>query len=598
MKQKSDLDLLMEKYEELYSMLCDYNVEKRFIGKIHEVIQKMIDALPEGTKIGFRPYGMPAIWLIRNFDFKHVQIVGIFDKVLSFNIAGISVYEMSSGQAQDVDVFIMTSFYSRKEIIAELEASGHSYLDVYACLEREKLKLYAPFDLYYEGGPAILHDYLMRWKQSPEDMKETTLRELLAVACEEKDFFMLEELCKEYELIYPFLKAIREKYNEFYALIQCLVEKRKQKDILVYWLDAVPYKWRGYFKELDALSKKGLNFEQAYTCTPYTDQTFRVMFSRLLPLTDWEKSLEKIGEKNSELVQYLNEKNYKVCRIGEETPIENRRCMEEGISICMEVQSTCNAVLWKTLCKMLSDDVPMFLIAHMCAETHPPVLCAELDNLWDVYSAMNPMEQFRISANYVDKRVAYYYQIMNRNQRIQIFMSDHGEHFTDQFPKWCWAQHKLHAWCFVIGNGICVKQENAIFFYQKFIDLVKWLIEPEKYDYEKCLSDYAVFQDTDIYSAEVADRFIKAGRAEQALAYRGALDGIYKYVINGIGREFFYKIIDDKDVEVEESEAIDNFRELKELAGTDFPDLSICEKYKHVSKLYVAIKRNGKTQRR
>ena len=585
MKQKSNLDLLMEKYEELHSMLCDYNMEERFSGKIHEAIQKMIDSLPEGTKIGFRPYGQPARWLIRNFDFKHVQIIGMFDKILSFNsVEGIPVYEMSSGQAQDVDVFIMTSFYSRKEIVAELEASGRSYLDVYACLERENLKLYAPFDLYYEGGPAILHDYLMRWKQALEDIKETTLRDLLAVACEEKDFFMLEELCKEYELIYPFLKAIREKYNEFYGLMQCLVEKRKQKDILVYWLDAVPYKWRGYFEELNALSKKGLNFEQVYTCTPYTDQTFQVMFSRLLPLTDWEKSLEEVGEKNSELIQYLKEKNYKVWQIGVRTP------MEEEMSIRMERTSTCNAVLWQTFCKMLSDDAPMFLIAHMVVETHPPVLCAELDNLWDVYSAANSMEQFRISANYADKRVAYYYQIMNQNQRIQIFMSDHGEHFTGQFPKCFWAQHKLHAWCFVIGDGISVKQENAIFFYRKFIDLMKWLIEPEKYDYEKCLSDYAVFQDTDIYSAEAADHFIKAGRAEQALAYRGALDGIYKYAINGIGREFFYKIIDDKDVEVEESEAIDNFKRLRELAGTDFPDLSVCEKFKHVPKLYAAIK--------
>lgn len=587
---KGDLDILLEKYEELHGLLSDCNQEDDLINRIHEIIQKAIYELPKGTKIGFRPYGMPTRWLMQNFDFSYVEIVGIFDKSLHFIFEGVPVYKTGSEEEKNVDVFIMTSFYGHDEIIAELKRDQYTFLDIYNCLEQKGIRLYAPVDSYMKGCPAILHDYIMRWKNAEQEDREAALKGLLTAACEAKDFVMFQSLCERYAENYSFASRALEKYGEFYDLISSMISKRKQRDIILYWLDAVPYKWKEYFKELTALEKEGLCFEQAYTCTPYTDQTLRAIFSGLLPLTDWQKSLEQIGYENSELIRYLSEKHYTICRIGEDTPIVEKRCLEEKFSDSLSVNISCNTILWKILCRMLASSDPAFMIAGFSVETHPPMLCAELENLVDVYKAEDPLAQFQISARYLEQRIMFYHKIMRGGRRIQIVMSDHGEHITDQFPKYYWAQHKLHAYCFLTGNGVSPERENRIFSYLKFMELIKWLVEPEKYNYEDCFSNYAVFQDTDIYSAELISRFIESEKTEVALAYRGALDGMYKYAVNGIGREFFYKIVKDEDVVVTREEASERFEKLEREAGTDFPDLSSCEKFKNVPLIYEAMK--------
>lgn len=589
--EESDLDILLEKYEELHSLLCDYNQVEMFVGQIHEIIQEAIYELPEGTKVGFRPLCMPTRWLIENFDFSHVKIVGIFDidKVLHFAFKGIPILEPSSEEAQSVDIFIMTSFNEREVIVSDLKQGKQMFLDVYDCLWQKGIQLYAPLDYYIEGCPAILHYYLMRLENTKKEEQETALRELLTVACEEKDFVMLERFCKQYASDYPFACQALEKYREFYALICGMIAKRKQRDIVLYWMDAVPYKWKGYFKKLMDLEKEGLCFEQAYTCTPYTYQTIRAMFSGLLPLSDWQKSMEEVGYGNSELVHWLVDRHYKVCWVGGDVT----RCFEEDFSDYLFINISCNIVLWKILCKMLASSDPVFLVAGFM-ETHPPMFCAELKRMVDVYKTENPLVQFQVSADYLEQRVMYYHKVLRGGKRIQIIMSDHGEHVTNELSKWCWMQNKLHAYCFLMGSGIQSRRESKVFSYLKFTELVKWLVEPEKYDYEDCLSDYAVFQDTDIYSAEATNQFIKSGKADMALAYRGALDGTYKYAVNRMGREFFYKIVDDTDVEIEEGEAMEYFARLRNLAGTVFPDLSSCEKFKYVTRIYEAVSTNCK----
>ena len=62
-----------------------------------------------------------------------------------------------------------------------------------------------------------------------------------------------------------------------------LVAEREQKDVIWYWVDAVPYKWKNYFEGLCHLSKEGVHFCQAYTATPFTFQSFRTCFSGVLP---------------------------------------------------------------------------------------------------------------------------------------------------------------------------------------------------------------------------------------------------------------------------------------------------------------------------
>lgn len=586
-----ELDKLLEKYDELHDLLCDYDQEECYIELIHKTVQNIIDELPQGSRIGFRPCGAPTAWLIQNFDFIHVNITGIFDKNASRSDKwGIPIYDIDCGEIPNVDIFIVTSFNWHDEIVTELKDNHCGVVDIYRELEKQGVNLCASPETYIKGTHTILHDYLMRWKKAEESEKETALRNLLTAACEAKDFYMLNDLCENHKAEYPFCEVCQQKYNELYELTKNLVAKRKQKDVLWYWVDAVPYKWRNFFGGLSELSKEGLSFKQAYTATPFTFQTFRACFSGVLPLDDCEKSLEKLGRGNCDLIQYLSSNDYAICRIGGRSSMWEDECISEEFLFDMpEANVSCNSILWHMLCKLIETDKPAFLVAHLVAETHAPVICAEQEKMKDVYLSDNRESQFIISANYVDKRVVYYNDLLGGGQRIQIFMGDHGEHITRENSDIFWTQQKLHTCCFALGKNIVPRQEKRIFSYIRFKEFVKWLIEPEKYNYEECLTDCAVFQDTDFYSEELISRYIRLGKAERALAYRGAFDGGFKYVINSIGREFFYKIVGDEDVEIDKESNPEVLERLKTWAGTDFPDLTVYEKYRYIPRLYDAL---------
>lgn len=591
---KTDLDSVLKEYGELHELLCDYDQEQCFIDRIYSILQDVINELPDGSKIGFRPYGDQSEWLLQNFDFSRVEVVGVFDRCVDCDICqGFPVYEISNDHADEVDIFIMTSYNYRHEITTELRKSGCKVLDIYESLEQRGIRLLSSPEKYRKGAHNILHAFLTKWKNADEGKKEEAFRELLTAACEAKDFYLLEELCRDSETEYEWVKKIKDQYERLHASLRDAVGKRRQKDIVMYWLDAIPHQWRTYFAGLHKLAETGLCFEQAYSCTPYTHQASRAIFSGLLPLSDCEKSLEQIGRENSGLIQYLENRDYKIRHIGHDAPTYEEGCLQREYSMNTNKDTSCNDILWRTVCEMIGADAPVFLIAHFVVETHPPMLCAALEQLNYVVEDHNYLPQFRVSADYIDKRVMYYYGILKGNDRLQIFMSDHGEHTTKRFPDRYWSQHKLHACCFAVGKGICPQREKRIFFYTRFEQLIRWMIEPDRNRYEDCLSEYALFQDTDIYSEMLANRFIRKGRAQYALAYRGALDGKYKYAVNAIGQEFFYQIVDDKDIEVKKEDAPEIFQRLMEQAGSDFPDLSGYEKYRFVPRLYEAAKREG-----
>ena len=141
---RCELDKLQQKYGELHSLLCGYDQEERYIELIHKAMQEIIDGLPKGSKVGFRPCGAPTTWLIQNFDFSHVNITGIFDKDANHgDSSGIPVYDADSDETRNVDVFIATSFNWHNEIIAELEKQHCGVLDIYHELEKKEVCLCA-----------------------------------------------------------------------------------------------------------------------------------------------------------------------------------------------------------------------------------------------------------------------------------------------------------------------------------------------------------------------------------------------------------------------------------------------------------------------
>lgn len=371
---KTDLDSILKEYRELHDLLCDYDQEQQLIDQIHDRLQEAIYELPDGTKVGLRPYGDQSEWLLQTFDFGRVEVVGVFDRRVDCDICqGFPVYDMSNDRVNDVNLFIMTSYNYRHEITEELRELGYQVFDIYESLEMRGMELLSSPEKYRKGAHNILHAFLTKWKNADEGKKEGAFRELLTAVCEAKDFYLLDELCRDLETKYEWVQKIKNQYERLYACLRNAVGKRRQKDLVMYWLDAIPHQWRAYFAGLHKLAETGLCFEQAYSCTPYTHQASRAIFSGLLPLSDCEKSLEQIGRENSGLIRYLEDRDYKIRHIGHDAPTYEEGCLQREYSINTNKDTSCNDILWRTVCEMVGTDAPVFLLIYVLCKGEIPL---------------------------------------------------------------------------------------------------------------------------------------------------------------------------------------------------------------------------------
>ncbi len=485
-----------------------------------------------------------------------------------------------------IDVVLITSFNRHREIKEELVKTGrYKVVDVCGLLEERGYKLKAPFYKYRSGvGSHEILNFFYGAYFNSGGTDDEKLSRLLTAAVEAKDFNMVLELCerrKRTPRIPALILEVEKKTLELINLIEDKLKTRKQKDVWLFWTDAVSYHRLNYLPGIYQLSKQSVFFERAYTNTPFTHQTQRAIMSGILPIDDFEASQKIIQKENSVLLQYLEHAGYEFKMIGCDG--ERSRAMADEYTINMKENASCNMILWTAVIHMLDSQQPVFYMLHFLTETHPPMVSPILEEISYDIEQMDIERQMRASYKYIDKRIIFYHRLLGN--RTQIFMSDHGEHF--QFPQHYWSEVKLHVHFFV-WDGIQNAKEKRFLQLRNFYKLVQWILEKEKYPLERALDDYAVFQDVDIYSEVLVERFISRRAPEYAVAYRGAVTYDYKYVIDGTGREYWYGICGDGEEERTNPDS-DIKKKLKAAAGTAFLDINKVEKFSYSKKLYSEI---------
>lgn len=568
-------------YKKLHDFMADYDQEQNFIDKIRDSINELICDIPQDKEIVLRPYGATSKWLIDSFDFGNHKVSCFDPQIDTKDDNNIKLYsEYSFGN----DVFVVNTSYNwRTEIVSEFIEKKINYKDLFAYFEKNNIYLNTNPEEYKKTTHAIPNYFYCQWKKNNT---EENLRKLILSLIEAYDFVLLEEICNEMKDCYCFVNTVLDLYKKLKREIEYeLTQRKNMNDIIIHWLDAVPHKWRKYLPRIEKLSSQSLSLENTYSCTPYTHQTLRAMISGLLPLDDFNESMKLIDE-NSIGIQWLEERNYFFKQIGHDG---------SGVSSCIEKYTynedknvTCNYIYWKCIEEMLSSDKPVFLIVHAVVETHQPMICTKLEKPIYNLSSENFEKQRDISYKYIDERVDYYRKMFGN--KIQLILSDHGEHIS-RYPERYWLQNKLHTWCIVVSKNVKCQREDRLFPYYNFMILIEYLLNLNETKYDQIFEEYILFQDTDYYNHSAIDDFIKEGLAEYAIAYSGILDGKFKYVVNSIGQEFFYRIINDVDFEIDELQGEKECANLKKLIHSDFPDVSKYEKYKYSKKLYEELKK-------
>ena len=585
------MEEIFKLYQEICSLFGENDFGEELHQQIHRIIQETIDRIPEESRIAIRPAGGDTENTLRLYDFSRKNIIGIVDrKNRGGDFCGYPCLTMDSISPESCDCIIISSHSYRQAIKEELETLHIPYVDFYDELEKQGIRLDLPHQFYeeYKDKPQLIVNYLyLRFLRSEAgQQREIALNELLQIAVEYKDFVLISSLyqdCGGEDGEFPLLKTVWEKSEHLLALIQNKIQKRKQKDIILFWTDAVPYNRFHYLPETMELSKQGTSFQRAYAPAPHTNGVLRAMFRNMLPIDDFPQNQEKIDSGNSSLIQFMEHEGYKVRIVGYSTIAMGK---EHLIDIGSAFEP-CGAKWWKGIVDLLQSPEPCFYLFHFM-ESHRPYYVPDLKELVNPGTATKTQmeEQVKYAFGYIDRCLLLYHKLLGN--KTQIFLSDHG--LASSWTTTIRFDDKgVHPYCFVVGESIPKITVTRFFPYTNFEKLIRWIVDPTQFSLDDACIDEMVIQDTDFYLSNLIAYMIQISCPEHGLAYRGIENYDCTYVINSLGDEFFYQIQQDGTEKLVPLEDPALRAELQNKAGTKFLDIYQYDKFRDSRKLYEAI---------
>ena len=230
-------------------------------------------------------------------------------------------------------------------------------------------------------------------------------------------------LAKEYITL---LKKEDGQYQYVWEAIQELLysirkelRNRKTEDIIVYWLDAIPYGGENDMSYLQSIMNKSIVFENAFTYMPNTNPVLRALFLGKKDVDDRAYRIETITRENSFLIQFLEEENYDIKIISGyfNTHFPFQYQPDRFIFGGFEAAS---AKLWDMVANMLRQQKKTLWIVH-AMDAHSPELNAKMND--DNYK--NSRMKYKLAKRELDGQLAFYDSLMSE-QVYKIYMSDHG----------------------------------------------------------------------------------------------------------------------------------------------------------------------------
>lgn len=590
------MDEVLALYEELHNSLGKNEICKDFCDKITQIIQDAVDSIPSGARIGLRCADRCMKQLIAKVDFTKSNIVGVYDLMrCSGEFEGYPLLPADDLTCASCEYVIFATYTYRSSILRELSAYEGRVMDIYSLLAEHGIELRGPFNHYQFGMPLVLNYFYLKFIEAENQAsKQRELKNFLQAAVEYKDFALIDEVYRKNggsRGIYPVLIQTWEKVQRLLDVIQSKVQRRKQKDILAYWTDAISWFDLENMPGIQEKANQGCFFERTYTNAPWTRPVLQTIFQKLLPIDGFPATQDTIGFDNSSLLQYLESSGYEFLWVSFPVWAMDSNYQVSGV----EKYMSNSLIWWYGLQALLESQKPCFCIFHFLIEGHHPMLAPDLvkfDLSRPDLLAKNEqgMEQRRASLAYLDRCLTLYSRVFEG--KTQIFFSDHGNYWSNVEA---WSEERLHVYCLVLGKDIPKTRVREFFSYVNFEELLRWLIEPEKNTLDSALQRKIISQDVDYYgesTVNAAINFFQKGYPHSGIAYRCVRTGNCKYVINALGEEFYYTI-DEDGAETLAPLKDDALRaELQSKCGTSFIDIRKFEKFRHSRKLYESILRN------
>lgn len=445
---------------------------------------------------------------------------------------------------------------SKGEYVAKLHGCGIKIIALYDLFNIEGLVFDKEFFLFYpialeitgvddDGRNGDYLDCVEYIKQRQNISYATEEREnrvyqekCFFMALHMRNFVLAEKIANEVDD-----DRLKKCWLEVVSLLEEIREKmmkRKQRDIVIYYMSALSEKKSSDMKYLQSRKENSYYFTNAYTVMHYTDATIQTIFRGVKPVTDAEMSILQLNKSNSELIRTIYDKGYefRICS-GYLSRFFDREFHVPGT----RKGSPYSKELWNGFNAMLNTSNPTVWLLHEYLETHEPFLTPYNETL-------------EVSLKYVingrqetDKQLEFYDNLISPVP-YRIYMSDYGIHSH---------KHRFHSVLQVYHKQWTSKVIDALYSHLDFARIIYQILDEGKLDISGYNRWYVPIEEPDRYYLQDVKTMLKENKYIEALhlGYTGVIDGKNIYIRYRTGEECFFEIsqLPDEGVDINISQS-------------------------------------------
>lgn len=531
MKEKlninQELEHIIEKYH-LDRHYPAYRLSKRACGYISGWIGRL-----SGTGNTYLFIGM---------DEHALKMINSWSKGKNIGILLIeAVQELDGliGKLEKADGIYVVSYSNTVEILHWFWRHGLDAESIYDVLENAGIYLQMEFYRFFppikmdkelelhqnaeekskDGSSLILYEFYYQKQRLRHGAygtdRERITEKLFFLALCMKNFLEAERIRNTMPNIPEWEKCWEEIEGLFDTIRKALLVKPKD-NIIIYWLDALPYEEAEKMEYLQQRRTHSLYLHNAFTVTPYTNPTCKSMFCAVRQIDDLGYQLKRIDLENSPLLQEMEAQGYLFHVISAYLsplfPAEYSHCVGST------KRDSCSEVFWNLLHQVLQGECKTVFLVHALVELHTPCLSVRREEFEKGFD-----EKYRSACrSELDSQLHFYDELLG-DGFYRIYMSDRGVGSD--------IRHKVRIHFQVYHAAWKGQETDKVFSLLDFQKIMHDLFRRQEVDVSLWNREYAPVQDVDYYNKNGLEIFLGQRRCDLPFltAYKGIAmkEGIY-----------------------------------------------------------------------
>jgi hypothetical protein len=595
-RESLDIDKELEQIIEKYNLDRHYPAY-RTSRRACDFLEKWVRRLAEGKeKILFLGMDEHALKLIDGWA-RAGNINTLF-------IESLKELEKDTGgyleELQRADKVFVVSYTRTIEILHWLWRHGFQAESLYDILENERIYLQMEFYRFFtpvkmtpelelyenievksiDGSSLVLYEYYfqkqrLQYGASIKDIKRIREKLFFLAMCM-RNFLEMKKILDMMKEAVDF-KQCWDEVQELFMKVKHALQMKKQNNIIIYWLDMLPYEEAEKMKYLQSKRIHSLYFHNAYTVTPYTNPVCKSMFCNIRQVDDLGYREEHISMDNSVLLREILNSGYQFNLLSDY--LKKMFASEHSHCVGLTKRATSSEVFWNLLGQILYGEEKTVYLVHTLMELHAPMLSVRRDRFEKQYMMGAREEQIQE----LDGQLCFYDSLLG-DSFYRVYMSDHG--YGD-------IRKKVHIH-FQVYHASWKRQETEkMFCLLDFHKIMCQLLRGQEIDASMWEREFVPIQDVDYYDKGSLKEVLQ-GRRGIGLCFLTAYKGIVTkeglYVRFKTGDEIFCKASEEwPKVPVFLSEEEKNstyIRDMRKKAGGFPAELDSDPKFEHAKFTY------------